>query len=126
MLLKVRKVQLLSILPSQDIQKNWLHSTIMSHPHPTTSLKVTCKTVIFLIFWLAIYKELFYFSKGSPPSQAIFKSILHVIPNIWHGEELLMDITAYDCIFLSYLLNAKNSVKLKFQVQNLFQNNWKK
>ena len=56
-LLKDRKLQLLSIFRYQDIPKNGLHSEIISLPHSTTSLKVTWKTIIFLKFWLVIYKK---------------------------------------------------------------------
>ena len=112
--LKGRKLQLLSIFPCQDIPKNQLHSVIMPPPHPSTSLKVTCKTIIFLKFLLVIHKEWFYFSKGSPLSHAIFKSILHVIQNVWHGEELLMNITLFNNKFLRYLLNAKLYAKTQW------------
>ena len=47
-LLKNRKLQVLSIFRCQDILKNELHTEIMSPPHSTTSLKITCKIIIFL------------------------------------------------------------------------------
>ena len=40
-----------------------------------------------------------YFNKGSSSSRAIFKSILHVIQNLCHGEGLLMRVTIYNSAY---------------------------
>ena len=46
-------------------------------------------SIIFLKFWHVIYKEWFFLNKrssSSSSSQPIYKSILHVIQNTWHGQ----------------------------------------
>ena len=105
---KDRKIQLLNIFRCQDIPKNGLHSEIMFPPQFATSVKVTWKTIVFLKFWLVIFKYWFIFNKRPSSSRVIFKSILHVNQNVCHSEGLLIHITVHNSAFsLSYLLNGK-------------------
>ena len=62
----------------------------------TTSLKVTSAGKLLYFLNVDLYAQrIIYFNKGSS-SRAIYKSILHAIQNVWHGQGILMDITAYD------------------------------
>ena len=58
-----------------------------------------------------------YFNKGLSSSLTIFKSILHVTQNVWHGQGLPIHVTAYFWVISWTLNNAlkAESTKITFK-----------
>ena len=115
-LLKDRKLQVLSVFCFQDIPKKELHSKIMSPPYSTTSLKVTWSTIIFFQILTCNVQIMIYFNKGLSSSRAIFKSITcYSECNTWsrtsHARYCIK--SAYFWI-MSWTLNYTNRMNLKF------------
>ena len=54
-----------------------------------------------------------YFNKVSWSSQTIFKSILHVSQNVFHGEGLLIHITVYNSAFFFLVISWALNYALK-------------
>ena len=72
-----------------------------------------------------------YLNKGSSSSRASYKSILHVVQNVWHQQDLLIHIALYDSAYfwvISWMLNytVKTQWAWSSKQKNLFQNIWKK
>ena len=72
-----------------------------------------------------------YLNKGSSSSRASYKSILHVVQNVWHQQDLLIHIALYDSAYfwvISWTLNytVKTQRAWSSKQKNLFQNIWKK
>ena len=81
MLLKDRKLHLISIFRCHDIIKNDLHSEIMSLPHSTTSL-TSLKLLCFRVL-TGIVQKMIYFNKRFPSLRAILNSYLHNMTKVF-------------------------------------------
>ena len=100
--------------------------------HVPSALHESCLENYYIFKILTYHVQMMiYFNKGSSSSRAIFKSMLHVIQNVWHGQGLLIHVTLYNSAYFWVIFwipnyTLKTGWAWSFKHKNLFQNIQKK